>query len=52
MGFFEVCIRNRMIPYNENYTEFFSGLGLPVLITDEALTPVYETDIPINASDA
>ena len=52
LGFFEVCIRNRMIPYNENYTEFFSGLGLPVLITDEALTPVYETDIPINASDA
>lgn len=52
LGFFEVCIRSRMIPYNENYTGFFSNLGLPVLITNDALTPVYETDLPIKASDA
>ena len=49
LGFFEVCIRNRLIPYNENYTGFFSNLGLPVRITDENFTPVYETDIPIDA---
>ena len=52
LGLFEVCIRSRMIPYNENYTGFFSNLGLPVLITNDALTPVYETDLPIKASDA
>lgn len=52
LGLFEVCIRSRMIPYNENYTGFFSNLGLPVLITNDDLTPVYETDLPIKASDA
>ena len=50
LGSFEVCIRNRLIPYNENYTGFFSRLGLPVRITDEALSTVYETDLPIRAS--
>ncbi len=51
LGFFEVCIRNRLIPYNENYTGFFSNLGLPVRITNEDLTPVYETNLPIKATD-
>ena len=47
LGFFEVCIRHRLIPYNENYTGFFSNLGLPVRITDDALGSVFETDLPI-----
>ncbi len=50
LGSFEVCIRNRLIPFNENYTGFFSRLGLPVRITDEELTTVYETDLSISAS--
>ncbi len=50
LGFFEVCIRSRLIPYNENYTGFFSNLGLPVLITDETFAPTYETDLPVSAS--
>ena len=50
LGSFEVCIRNRFIPYNENYTGFFSHLGLPIRITDEALATVYETDLPISAA--
>ena len=50
LGSFEVCIRNRLIPYNENYTGFFSNLGLPVHITDEALRTVYETNLQIPAS--
>ena len=50
LGSFEVCIRNRFIPYNENYTGFFSRLGLPVRITDEAFSAVYETDLPISAT--
>ena len=52
LGFFEVCIRNRLIPYNENYTGFFTNLGLPVRITDEDFTLVYETNLPICASEA
>lgn len=51
LGFFEVCIRNRLIPYNENYAGFFSNLGLPVRITDERLSTIYQTDLPIEASD-
>ena len=52
LGMFEVCIRNRLIPYNENYIGFFSALGLPVRITDESFAAVYETDLPISASEA
>ncbi|MBQ9824121.1 MAG: hypothetical protein IJM63_06450 [Solobacterium sp.] len=52
LGAFEVCIRNRLIPYNENYTGFFSNLGLPVRITDEAFRTVYETNIPVKTEDA
>ena len=51
LGFFEVCIRRRLIPYNENHVGFFSNLGLPVRITDDALRTVYETDLPISASE-
>ncbi|MBR5367025.1 MAG: hypothetical protein IK132_12345 [Clostridia bacterium] len=51
LGFFEVCIRNRLIPYNENYTGFFANLGLPVRITDDAFASVYETNLPICASE-
>ncbi len=51
LGVMEVCIRHRLIPYNENYTGFFSQLDLPVLITDTALDPVYQTSVPIDALD-
>ncbi len=51
LGLFEVCIRNRLIPYNENYHGFFSRLGLPVRITDESYATVYETDLPFRASE-
>ena len=51
LGVMEVCIRHRLIPYNENYTGFFAQLDLPVLITDTALDPVYQTSVPIDASD-
>ena len=52
LGFFEICIRNRLIPHNENQTGFFSHLGLPVRITDNAFRQVYETDLPVHASEA
>ena len=50
LGFFEICIRSRLIPYNENYAGFFSSLELPVLITDGALRPVYTTSMPLSAA--
>ena len=41
LGIFEISIRGRLIPYNENYTGFFEKLRMPVLITDRELKPVY-----------
>lgn len=39
LGFFEICIRSRLLPYNENHAAFFARLELPVRITDRALAP-------------
>ena len=50
LAVFEICIRNRMVPSNENHIGFFQQLGLPVLITDREMNPVYETDLPVTAS--
>lgn len=50
LGFIEICIRNRLIPSNENYAGFFSLLDLPMLITDRALTPVYASSLPVEAT--
>ena len=52
LGIFEVCIRNRLIPSNENHIGFFEQLGLPVMITDRQLVPVYSTDCSVPASEA
>ena len=49
LGFIEICIRNRLIPYNENYTGFFRSLQVPVLITDRAFKPAYSTEIGLTA---
>ena len=49
LAVFEVCIRHRLIPYNENYAGFFRALYLPVLITDRSFTPVYSTAIRLTA---
>ena len=52
LGVLEVCIRNRLIPSNENHTGFFAQLGLPVMITGRNLAPVYRTDREIAAAEA
>ena len=49
LGFIEVCIRHRLIPYNENYSVFFRSLQLPILITDRELQPVYRTKKELTA---
>ncbi|MCR4584951.1 MAG: hypothetical protein K5686_04435 [Lachnospiraceae bacterium] len=43
IAIFEICIRERLIPYNENYPGFFSKLPMPVMITDKAYEPVYRS---------
>ena len=47
IGIMEACIRNRLLPHNENYADFFAGLELPVSITDKQLTPLYQTSITV-----
>ena len=43
LGVFEVCIRSRMFPHNEDYPWFFQRLQTPALVTDDALQPVYRS---------
>lgn len=45
----ESCIRNRLLPHNENYEAFFPQLDLPLMLTDLQLNPVYQTAIPVTA---
>ena len=53
LGVFEVCIRHRLIPCNEEYSGFFHALGSPALITDRQLNPVYRTKtaLPVKRSE-
>ena len=51
LAIFEVCIRSRLILYNENYFGFFAGLNQPVLITDRSIKHVFQTALSINASE-
>lgn len=51
LGVFEVCIRYRLIPYNENYTDFYRKLHFPSVITDRGMTTVYHTDIALQAGE-
>ena len=51
LAIFEVCIRSRLILYNENYFGFFAGLNQPVLITDRSIRHVFQTALPIEASE-
>lgn len=52
IGVFEACIRNRLLPHNEQYDVFFSRLALPVSITDKSLTTRYQSAIPVTADPA
>ncbi|MBQ4382917.1 MAG: hypothetical protein II795_00410 [Firmicutes bacterium] len=43
LGIIEVCIRSRLIPYNENYPGFFGNLRMPAMIADLEYRPVYHS---------
>ena len=43
LAVFEFAIRQRLIPYNENYAGFFASLPMPVMITDKKFTSVYKS---------
>ena len=49
LGIIEICIRFRLIPYNENYTGLFRVLKMPVLITDTEFRIAYQTDLDLHA---
>ena len=46
LGIIEICIRFRLIPFNENYAGFFRSLRIPALITDRELVPAYQSPLP------
>ena len=50
IGVFESCIRNRLIPHNENYAGFFSQMQFPAMITDRSLSPAYRSAQSVAAS--
>ena len=50
LGVMEICIRERLIPYNENHSGFFSQLDLPIMITDKRFEPVYKSAVPVAAA--
>lgn len=43
IAIFEICIRKRLIPHNENYSGFFAKLPMPVMISDKSFEPVYRS---------
>lgn len=47
---FEICIRSRLIPYNEDYEGIFRSIRLPAMITDRSFEPVYRTASTIQAT--
>ena len=48
LGVFEVCIRYRLIPCNENYSGFFRKLRIPTLITDREFCPAYRSEAALD----
>ena len=50
VAIFESCIRNRLIPYNENYAGFFSQMRFPAMITDRSFSPEYRSAQSVSAS--
>lgn len=52
LGIFEACIRNRLMPCNENYPGFFAKMQIPAVITDGNFQPVFRTTVPLTADAA
>ena len=52
VAIFESCIRNRLIPYNENYAGFFGKMRFPAMIADRNFNPEYRSAQSIAASTA
>lgn len=52
LGIFEICIRYRLIPYNENYTGFFQKLQVPTVITDKEFKPIFCSEMTLSADQS
>ena len=51
LGVFEACIRNRLVPHNENYAGFFASMSVPAMIADPSFKPAFQTASPLAASE-
>ena len=49
LAIYEIFIRSRLFPYNENYTGFFRKLRIPALITDRNFHPVFRSEAALSA---
>ncbi|MBP5463402.1 MAG: hypothetical protein J6Y20_14950, partial [Lachnospiraceae bacterium] len=45
----EYCIRERLIPHNEDYAGHFSKIPLPVMITDLGFAPAFRSANAVEA---
>lgn len=52
IGIFESCVRNRLIPYNENYAGFFTLMRFPAVITGRDLSAAHRSAMPVAADRA
>lgn len=50
VAIFESCIRNRLIPYNENYAGFFGQMRFPAMIADRSFNAEYRSAQNISAT--
>lgn len=50
IGIFESCVRNRLIPYNENYSGFFAQMRFPAVIAHSDMTIAYRSAVAVEAS--
>ncbi len=46
----EICLRNRLISYNEDYPGIFSKMSIHAVITGSDFDSVYQTDEPIDVN--
>ena len=46
----EICLRNRIISYNEDYPGIFSKMSIPAVITSSDFNSIYKTENPSEIS--
>ena len=47
----EICLRNRIISYNEDYQGIFSKMSIPAVITSSDFNSIYTTETQLDITD-